>query len=201
MRLPKGPWWRFLSRFIPLLVLLMWPWPGLAPSFSDAFTGICNAFAGVDVGWDSEVHFTPNYSPEHPWWVQVSVTNVLTGEALGFPLDLRTIAYLRIAMFVALALALPIWKTRRGLTAVGLGFTLLMVVNVSTVATILLQLLGMAHVVSLGPFTHSVLYVGILSLLSYPAMSFAIPGLIWLFTMYLADPAGGAGWLPKNGVR
>ena len=192
MRQPSGPWSAFLWRFVPLLVAVLCPWPGLARGFSGAFAGVCNAFAGVDLGWDAEVRFVPHASAEHPWWVLLHVTNVLTGQHFSIPVDTRTAAYIRLAVFVALAVALPIWKTRRGLQAVAGCFAILVAVCALTVAMPLLQILGMVHVLALGVRTQSALSIGILTLLSYPSMAFAIPGLVWLLTMRLAAAPGDA---------
>jgi hypothetical protein len=91
-------------------------------------------------------------------------------------------------VFLSLALAWPIWRTRRGLKALVIGVGLLVAAMGLTLLFPLLQMLGMVNVLGLGVFAQSVLSVGILTLVSYPSMAFAIPGLIWWLTLRLAAP-------------
>jgi hypothetical protein len=199
---PHGGWKHFLWRCIPLVVVLLWPWPGLATLFSGAVADGCDAVAGQVSGTDSEIHFVADrYEPAHPWWVRMSVKNVFTGESFEVPLDTRTVAYIRIVVFLSLAIAWPFWSTRRGTKATLWGFALLIGSIALTVVFPLLQVLSMVKVLGLGVLTQSVLSIGILTFVTYPSMAFAIPGLVWLLTLRMAsDDAGRSARTPLPGV-
>jgi hypothetical protein len=184
---PSGEWRRFLSRFVPLLAVLLWPWPAIGHFCAEAFADGGQALVGLVVGEGAEVRFVAShYEPEHPFWVQMLVKNAFTGQSFELPVDTRTVVYLRIAVFLALALAWPVWKTRRGARATAWGFALLLATIVLSVALPLLQVLGMVSVLPLGALTQSVISIGILTLVTYPSMAFAIPGLFWVLTLRLA---------------
>jgi hypothetical protein len=187
---PGRSWSRFLARLVVLLALLLWPWPGIGRSFAESMAGACDAAAGLVSGAGSEIHYAaPGPAPEHPWWMQMSVKNVFTGESFEVPVDTRTVAYVRIAVFVALSLAWPIWTSRRGAKATACAFGLLLATVALTLTLPLLQVMGMVRVLPLGVRTQSIISVGILSLVTYPSMAFAIPALLWWLSLRLGLPA------------
>jgi hypothetical protein len=189
---PSGGWRRFLWRFALLLAVSIAPWPGLATPFARAMASACDAVAGAVS--DAEVHFeAQRYAPEHPWWVRMSVRNVFTNESFEVPVDTRTVAYLRIVVFLAFALAWPSWAMRRGIEAALGGLAILVVLIALTVLLPLLQVLGMVKVLSIGVLAQSLLSIGIMTLGTYPSMAFAIPGLVWLLMLrWMAGGAKGA---------
>jgi hypothetical protein len=179
-----------------LLVVLLWPWPGLAGVFSQAASFVCDAIAGIEWGRDSQIHFIPSrYEPEHPWWVSMTIKNVFTGQSLEMPVDTRTLGYIRIAVFAALAIAWPFWTTKRVAGATACGFVLLLGGIAFSLVLPIVQVLGIVKVLSLGVLTQSMVSIGILTLATYPGMAFAIPALIWLFVMRFAHehPLAGSG--------
>jgi hypothetical protein len=149
--------------------------------------GACDAVAALASGADAEIRFVAErYEPEHPWWVQLSVKNVFTNESFRVPVDTRTVAYIRIAVFLSLAVAWPFWATTRRIRATLGGFVVLVASIALTVVLPLLQVLGMVNVLGLGTLTQSALSIGILTLVTYPSMAFAIPCIVWLLTLRLA---------------
>jgi len=189
VRWPEGPRARLFVRLVPLLGAALWPWPGLAHAFTGAFAAACNGVARVDLGWHARVAFEPHYAPDAPWLVLLSITNELSGRSFRIPVDTRTVAYLRFAVFFALALASSILRTRRGVRAAAAGVAVLAAITAVTIELGVLQVFGMLGVLRLGVLAQSVLSVGILTLVSYPSMAFAVPGLVWVLTMRLAAPA------------
>ena len=184
----SGVWPRIGLRFIALLAVLLWPWSGLGERFATAFARVCDALVHVVSGDGAQIHFiATGKDPEHPWWVTMAVRNVFTGQSFGIPVDTRTVAYVRFAVFLALALAWPVGRTLRGLKAVALGGTLLVAVTAASVAIPLLQVLGMVKILGIGVLAQSVLSIGILTLVTYPGMAYAIPGLLWWLTLRLAE--------------
>jgi len=65
------------------------------------------------------------------------------------------------------------------------GFALLIGLIALTIVLPLLQVLGIVKALALGVLTQSTLSIGILTLLTYPSMAFAVPGLVWLLTLRL----------------
>jgi hypothetical protein len=171
------------------MAITLWPWTWLPQPFAGAFARVCSAVVAPVFGEGVQIQFgLPDNDPKHPWWILMSVKNVFTGEAFNIPVDTRTIAYVRLAVFVALALTWPVPMTRRGAGAAALGVALLAAMMAMTIALPLLQVLGIVHVLGLGVLAQSVLSIGILTLVSYPSMAYAIPGLIWWLTRRVATP-------------
>jgi hypothetical protein len=162
--------------------------------FAAAFARVCSAVVAPAFGEGVEIQFgLPDNDPKHPWWILMAVKNVFTGEAFNIPVYTRTIAYVRLAVFVALALIWPVPMTRRGAGAAALGVALLAAVMALTVTLPLLQVLGIVNVLGLGVLAQSVLSIGILTLVTYPSMAYAIPGLIWWLTWRVATPRAAGG--------
>jgi hypothetical protein len=186
---PPFRWPRFLWRFAAAMTALLVPWPGLAGAFAGSFADVCNACASVATsasGIQADLRFVADHYPEHPWWVQLAGKNVFTTQSFDIPVDTRTVAYIRIAVFLALAAAWPLaWSGRAArAAAVGLG-SLLVLVGISILLATL-QALALVKVIALGALVQSLISIGILSLVTYPSMAFAVPGLFWWFSLHLA---------------
>jgi exosortase/archaeosortase family protein len=189
--MPKPAWLGFFRRFVPMMIISLFPWPGLGRAFSLSFARLGEACFGRLAGESAEIHFfASRYDPAEPWWVLMTVRNVFTGEAYDLPLDTRTIGYIRIAVFASLILAWPIWTSRRAFKALVSGFVFLFAATGLAVVVPLLQVLGLLKVLSLGVLAQSALSVGILTVVTYPSMAFAIPALIFWMVVRLAG--GGA---------
>jgi len=185
---PRG-WRRFAWRFAALLVAFLLPWPGLASFFSAATAdalGACAALLGGATGLADEVRFVAGHYPDHPWFVQLAVKNVFTTASFDIPIDTRTVAYVRIAVFVALAAAWPIARTRRALSAAVFGLALLLALIAFSVLLPTLQVLELVGLIKLGTALQSLISVGIMTLVTYPSMAFAVPAFVWLSTLYVA---------------
>jgi hypothetical protein len=181
---PKGGWPRFLWRFIPVIAVLLVPWPGLASPFAETAADGLGVLAMPISTADAEIHFMAgHYGNEHPWWVQMSVKNVFTNQAFEVPVDTRTVAYIRIVVFLSLAIAWPFWTSRRRIVATAAGFAGLIGLILLSVELPLLQVLGMVRVLELGRFAQSLISVGILTLVTYPSMAFAVPAFVWFVTL------------------
>ncbi len=184
---------RFAPRFVLLLVLLLWPWPGVGRAFASGFGTIGEAAFAPFVGAATTVRFeTRETYADHPWWLYLAVKNRMTGASYGIPVDTRTLAYVRLAVFLALAVAWPLPRTARGVACLaGAGGALLAVIGVSVLLPLgqVFELLG---IVRLGAPVQSLASVGILSLISYPSMAYAVPGLIYALAARLSiSRAGG----------
>jgi hypothetical protein len=183
---PRGGWKRYVWRLVALVAILLVPLPGIASSFSDAMADGCAALASLLTDAGSEVHFvSKHYGAEHPWWVQLAVRNVFTGKAFEVPVDTRTVAYVRIAVFLSLAVAWPFWTSRRAIAATAGGFALLLGSIALSIVLPLLQALEIVQALELGRLVQSIVSVGILTLLTYPSMAFAVPSLLWFATVYV----------------
>jgi hypothetical protein len=179
-------------RFVPLIGVLLWPWSWLARPFAAGFARVCDAIVAPVSGEGAQIHFAvPDSDPKHPWWILMSVKNIFTGELFSIPVDTRTLAYVRIAVFVALALTWPVAVTRRGAGALAVGIALFAMAMALSVGLPLLQVLGIVRVVGLGVLSQSVISIGILTFVTYPSMAYAIPALIWWLTWRMALPRSG----------
>jgi hypothetical protein len=171
---------------------LLWPWPGVGRAFASGFGRISEVAVTPLVGRETTVRFeTRDSDADHPWWLYLAVNNRMTGASYGIPVDTRTLAYIRLAVFLALAVAWPLPRTARGLACLaGAAAVLVAVIGVSLLLPLgqVFELLG---IMRLGAFVQSLASVGILSLVSYPSMAYAVPGLIYALAAYLAVPRDG----------
>jgi hypothetical protein len=149
----------------------------------------------------ARIRFLAHDTVRDPWLVDLFVENVFTRQSFTIPVDTRTLAYLRIATFLALASAWPAPAIRRGLQALGLGLAMLLILICGSLLLAITQVLGMVKVLALGVFAQSVLSVGILTLVTYPSMAFALPGLIWWMTLQLASSAENTFTGPGRSAR
>jgi hypothetical protein len=182
-------------RFLPLIILLLWPWPGVGRAFAWGFGGVSEAVVSPFISTETVLHFQLRDSDavDHPWWLYLAVRNRLTGQSYGIPVDTRTLAYVRLAVFLALAVAWPVPRSRRGITCLALGAAALLAMIGVSVALPVAQVLELLGIVRLGAFVQSLASVGILSLVSYPSMAYAVPGLIYALAIWFSVPRARGG--------
>jgi hypothetical protein len=180
---------RFAVRFLPLIILLLWPWPGVGRAFASGFGAVSEVLVSPFISPETVLHFQLRDSDiDHPWWLYLAVKNRLTGQSYGIPVDTRTLAYVRLAVFLALAVAWPVPWTRRGITCLASGAAALLAVIGVSLALPLMQVLELLGIVRLGVYVQSLASVGILSLVSYPSMAYAVPGLIYALAVWVSVP-------------
>jgi hypothetical protein len=199
-------------RALVLVGLLLAPWPGLGHAFGSAFAATSNAVAfrapiggvAVEAAPLPAVTSAPAVAGLTPWHVVLTMRNVQTGAATRSALNSRGLAYVPLAIVVALCVAVSPGRGARALaTALGLAFGGAYVL-VGTAAALTLVLADpRIQAVSLGDFETRV----VTSVFAATAeASVAAPVALWLLARYVADVvlerrrAGGRVAAPRSTV-
>jgi hypothetical protein len=185
-----------------VLTVCLIPWPRLGEVYG-TMAAMGNVVVGErPIGAGGLLRFD---APRHPedseaasdatYPVELSARNARTGALVRVPIDLRTLTFVPTAVFVALAMASPIWKGARGPVVLVSGLVILQVFLVGSIAVPLFLFFSNPHPMRLfhpSPLFSHALTVAYRSLGAPPGMAFAIPGLLWLALMWLipASPRG-----------
>ncbi len=132
--------WRALLIFALVLGALAWPSKPARVGFSQVVSGIANVAAGsleFEGGLRMQWHpssiervSTDNVDPDTQVWLQAP----RNFDKAGFRLSLRRDAYLPLAIFIALIVALPLpWRQKA--TCLGIGLPIVLVAAVAAVWT------------------------------------------------------------------
>jgi hypothetical protein len=175
----------FVFAFVAIFAGLALPSPGLGPLHSRAYAALGEWLVGgtrFASGVRLLVDATPASLTAHPFQATLHVLPSDATGAVTVPIDLRTLAYLPTAAFIALALSTPTgsWKKNARLLAVGL--TLLVPLLFLLIVTPILSFLGGTGPIqafALGRATHVVLQLVYRALVVPPGMAYAIPLLVW----------------------
>lgn len=178
------------------LLMCLLPWPGLGRAYVSAVSGAANfALRGVRFASDRSLHFEVG-SPAllgakvNPWWhVIATVSSETTGAATRFALNLRAIGYVPTVTFFALVLTGAL-SNRGALRSTALGFVLVQAYFVFSVSLAVGLFLSNERVqaLELGPTARAVLEMLFEGLVVPPAMSYAVPAMIWLVATFVASP-------------
>jgi hypothetical protein len=132
----------------------------------------------------------------HPWQLTLKVREPARVEPVLVPIDLRTLVFLPIAAFSALALAAPLGSARRNARLLGQGLLLLIPALYVLSALPLLSFLGGTGPVRafrLAPLTHLLFQTVYRALVAPPGMMYALPLLLWWVLVARLKPAKPAG--------
>lgn len=183
-------------RFLCLLALFLSPWPGLGETVSDAFSEGLNAIVdhmGLEEGRTlrfepAQPGSLPASKPNPSWHTIGSVRAKHTQGAIRFAINLRAIAYIPWSVFLALSLAVPIWKRPHGPFAFLLGGAIVSAFIFTSVMLAAFSFLSNESVsaVRLGPVSRAVVESMFNALVVPPGMSYAAPALIWLLAVWVA---------------
>ena len=184
----------FCLRFVAILAVYLLPWGPIG----DAYAGAAVAIASATVAGDSgalRLEFTradasDSGGMDARFGVELRATDTASGATVRLALDLRSLTYLPTAVFVALAVAAPIWQGRRGLRVLLGGLGILHVFLGATLAlTVVLFLAQPAplHAVHLAPVTALMLDVLHRVFVSPPGMAIAVPGFVWVALVWLTS--------------
>lgn len=185
----------FLLRFVCLLTVAMIPWPGLGAAYGRAAGVVGNALVGNGrVGSGAVVHFeapsgqADSDGNDSSYSTLLTARSLATGATVRIPIDLRTLAYIPTAVFIALAVAAPIWQRARGLAVLLAGMAILHAFLAASLAAPILLFFSNPRpmkLVELSPAVQQVLNVFYRSMVAPPGMAFAVPGLLWLLLVWL----------------
>ena len=185
-----------LLRFTGALTVLLVPWPGLEQAYGRTMSAIGNVLVGEQpIGTGAYLHFDaapPSARSQDPsneaYAIELSARRVGTRSTVRVPIDLRTLTFVPTAVFLALALASPTWKSARGPIIFVSGLLSLQLFLLGSIAVPLLLFFSNPRpmqLLQLHPAVAHVLDVAYRSLVAPPGMAFAIPGLLWVVLMWM----------------
>jgi hypothetical protein len=190
---PKKVLWDFLLRFALILAVYLVPWRPIGNAYSSAAAALGNALVEAAPNARVQFHFASSGSvvtetPRESFGVELRAENASAGAFVRIPIDLRTLAYVPTAVFLALAIAAPIWQKSRGLTVLLVGLGALQVFLVFSIAVPLVLFFSNPvpmHLWDLAPRVQWILDVFYRALVAPPGMAFAVPGALWLLLIWL----------------
>lgn len=153
---------------------------GPGPWFTRAHVALGNALLPATLESGIRLHFSA--SSREPWQAVLRAESLLNRSAIDVPIDLRTLVYLPLAAFVALAIASPLPSWKAYLRLIASGVLLLEPLLLLLVAVPLLSFFGgtgPVHAFSLSRPTLVVLQVVYRALVAPPGMTYALPLLSW----------------------
>jgi hypothetical protein len=196
--------WPFVLRFTCILAVYLIPFRPIGTAYGALAAGVGNLMLGDAPHAGAALHFARPDPDEHAtdatpdaFGVELLAEKPETGSRLKVPIDLRTLAYLPTAVFVALAIASPIWERARGAVILVAGLVALQAFLLLSIAAPLLLFFAdpvPMHLVELGSASRVILNVFYRTLVAPPGMAFAVPGFLWLVLMWVvpARPATAA---------
>lgn len=177
-------WRELVFGFVCVFAGLALPSRGLGPLYVGLHAALGNALlpASLDSGVALAFQVTEATVRDQPWSLPLVVTPPLPRAPVSALLDMRTLAFLPTACFVALAAATPLasrWQNVR-ILLVGLGIleTLLLLLNTLPVLTFLGGA-GPVAAIELSVATQTALQVLYRALVASPGMAYAIPFFLW----------------------
>jgi hypothetical protein len=181
----------FIARFVCALFLLLSAWPYVARPYGACLATLGNALKPGRA--QAVLEFSvPTFEPHaaESFALMFSARQLSASTVISVPIDLRNLAYLPTACLLALALATPLWRIRRGLLLLAAALVLLHIFLVASLAMPLVLLFAgprPLHLIDLSPLLHAALDVLYRALVAPPGMAYAIPGLLWLGLISLSD--------------
>lgn len=192
---PSNVLWPFVLRFACILAVYLIPFRPIGTAYGALAAGVGNLMLGDAPHSGAVLHFARPDSDESAkdptpdaFSVELLAEKPETGDRLKIPIDLRTLAYIPTAVFVALAIASPIWEGTRGAVILIAGLAALQAFLLLSIAAPLLLFFAdpmPMHLVELGSASRVILNVFYRTLVAPPGMAFAIPGFLWLVLMWV----------------
>jgi hypothetical protein len=163
-----------------VLIVMLFPWPGLGRSYVAAFDRVANAMraplaSAPDVSVSLELF--PEADAHHEWFAMIAVTDRASG-ALQHRggADLRRAGYLQMAILLAAAAAFPFRP--------GVRFAAVLVGMLAMLSMLgwlpVFNFLAKKGVLHLGVVSYAALAIVERTLVGAPGMTYAVPGLSWL---------------------
>jgi hypothetical protein len=206
---PRSVWLPFLLRFTCILAVYLLPFRPIGNAYGGIAAAVGNLTLGNAPHSGTVLRFAPpdDAGGEDPapdaFSIELRAKNARTRSPIRVPIDLRTLAYIPTAVFVALSIAAPIWQGARGAIVLIGGLAVLQVfLALSIAAPLVLFFANPApmHLVDLSPTWHRILDILYRALVAPPGMAFAIPGILWLLMIWLvpARPKASAPTLTEG---
>lgn len=187
-------WAELLLGFACVFGGLALPSRGLGPYYVAAHVALGNALVqGAQLKSGVQLSFVASREElaAEPWQATMLVQPPARTPPVRVPFDLRVLAFLPTAAFIALAVAVPLSTRRRHLLVLATGLPILELLLVALMVAPMLSFLGGTGPVQafqLGRGTHAVLQIVYRALVVPPGMTFAVPLVLWYA---LATSVGG----------
>ena len=184
----------FFFAFVCVFGGLTLPSPGIGPAYTRAHAALGNRFVE---GKSFERGVTLKFEAKdeelglHPWQLTLTIRGPARAQPVLVPIDLRTLLFLPLAAFVALALAAPLGSARRNARVLGQGLLVLVPALLLLTALPLLSFLGGTGPVRafrLAPALHLVVQTVYRALVAPPGMMYALPLLLWWALVARLEP-------------
>jgi hypothetical protein len=172
----------FVLRFVLVLGLFFLPLPVIGQTYAGAFSNVATLVAPRTLRDGAVSLRFAGSAPSKPWEVVMAAEDRVARRKISVPIETRSLSYVPLSVFVALALATPVADPRRERRILGFGLlTMLVLVGVLIAAPLLLLLGGASQVrgFELSVGTKVFLELVHRALVSPPGMAFAVPGLVW----------------------
>ncbi|HYQ46815.1 MAG TPA: hypothetical protein VER11_32820 [Polyangiaceae bacterium] len=158
---------------------------GPGPVFSKAHAALGNVLVGRNaLASGVKLHFEASDAEleAHPWRVTLHIQPAGRVPAVLVPIDVRSLLYLPMAAFVALAIAVRLRSLREHVKLLAVGLAILEPLLLLLVALPLLSFLGGTGPIrafSLSRPTHVLLQISYRALVVPPGMAYALPLFLW----------------------
>jgi len=187
---------RFFGLFALFFVVYNIPAPGLGRTVSTVASLLgetaLSAFTSSDglalhLGTAAEVRGHDPSSPDEAWTVVLDARNPEGGGQTRVNINLRRTFYLPIAVFLALALASPIWSRGRGLVVLLSGLGLLLLQGALWVLVPTIALFYEGGILDLAGWAQGALRFAY-ALIAPPGVVYALPLLTWAVLVWATRP-------------
>ena len=187
---------RSLATFAVVFVLLNLPARGAGHAVAIAASDFANAaIGGYAFGPDIELRFAPalparaalSTDVDRAWTIVLRAQRVRAGAHGQVALNLRRAFWVPLSVFVALALASPIWRGARGFIVLAIGVVAVLLPSLFLIAIHATGLLYEQSVVDLSDGAQAAFVFGY-ALLAPPGMVYAVPLLLWAQLLVASRP-------------
>ena len=184
--------WRWPPfRFALAAALLWWPWPACAALYGGDVKALARALmaaSGAPVELAFELRNVGAAPSLDAWHLPLYLEDTETGAFVQTVLDLRRGGYIASAFFTALVLATPLRRARRKLGVLVGGLAALQVLPLLPLLSFLSGKLPV-QVFHFGRFARWAIEIAYHALVAAPGMAYAVPALLWLLLIWVAEPA------------
>jgi hypothetical protein len=190
----SAPWW-FLARFAATFGGLRYAWGALCPGYAACAAQVGNWL--LPASSRAALSFrVPAGEPGSPEDLPLVLTARSLSSAINInvPIDLYSLAYIPTACLISLALATPVWNSRRGPLLLATALTLLTGFLLGSLAAPLVLFFASREplqLIELSASAERALDILYRALVAPPGMTYAVPALFWLATVSFM-PGGGS---------
>ena len=180
--------WFFL-RVCAFYALLLSPWHGLRDAYRVAFRAMGNVAMPRLASGDAGAQFVPLSLDPHGSDTSVKILNRRNGKSGSIDVKSGFLGFRPTAFLVALVLATPIPRSRRGVALLlgGIGVSIFVLLRTWLQLADMLSDPSPLRVYELSTFWKTAVKVGLKVLVLSPPSGYIVPGLIWILAAFRRD--------------